>query len=123
MKITNNQQFNFGYKSILKTEWLNGNMPTVKYDMGGNLLTAQNITLGHMQPHSKRGSSGLANFMLETKRYNNNKGNMPFSSTFSQSGFDSYCKQFEGINLKGFNGDGYVQMITKTAKRLLRQGK
>ena len=116
-------QISFGYKSILKTEWLHGNMPTVKYDMGGNLLTAKNVTLGHMQPHSKRGTSGLANLMLETKRYNNDRSNMPFSSVFNQEGFDRYCKQFEGIKLPGFNGNGYIDMITKTAKRLLRQGK
>ena len=48
-------------------------MPTVKYDMGGNLLTKDNCTLGHMQPHSKGGKSCLANYMLETSQYNMSK--------------------------------------------------
>ena len=60
----------FGYKSILKDEFLKGNLPTVKKDMGGNKLTKKNVTNGHMLPHSQGGKTILPNLMLETVEYN-----------------------------------------------------
>ena len=119
----NAQAINFGYKSILKTYWLKGKMPTVLYDMGGNLLTEKNITLGHMLPHSKGGKSCLANYMLETLGYNMSKSNQPFSKFFNQEAFDKYCAQFETVELPDFSGKGYIEQITRTAERLVRQGK
>ena len=113
----------FKYKSILKSYWLEDMLPSVKYDMGGNLLTKKNCTLGHMLAHSKKGKSELANYMLETKGYNMMKSNQPFSKFFSTEAFEAYCKQFEKVNLPGLNGLNYISMITKTAKRLLREGK
>lgn len=119
----NAQLINFGYKSILKTYWIKGKMPQVQFDMGGNLLTKANVSLGHMLPHSKGGHTSLANLMLETKKYNMSKGNAPFSKFFDQEMFDKYCAQFEEIDLPEFNGKNYVEKITKTAKRLIREGK
>lgn len=113
----------FKYKSILKSYWLEDMMPSVKFDMGGNQLTKKNCTLGHMLAHSKKGKSELANYMLETKGYNMMKSNKPFSQFFTQEGFDTYCKQFEKVDLPGFDGLNYIGMITKTAKRLLRERK
>lgn len=123
MKINTIQQISFKYKSILKTEWLKGNMPDVKYDMGGNLLTKDNITNGHMLAHSKGGKTNLSNLMLETANYNFMKSNKPFSLFFTKEGFDKYCKQFEKINLPDFNGLDYVYRITKNAYNLIKQGK
>lgn len=123
MKIFTINPISFGYKSILKTYWLAGKMPSVKYDMGGNLLTKKNCTIGHMLAKSKRGSSELANYMLETKNYNMAKGNLPFSKFFNWDDFLAYCKQFEDIKLPNFDGLNYIAMITKTAERLLKQGK
>ena len=98
-------------------------MPSVKFDMGGNLLTKKNCTLGHMLPHSKGGHTSLYNLMLETKGYNMSKGNFPFSKFFNKEAFEKYCKQFEDIELPGFDGKDYIEKITKTAKRLIRERK
>lgn len=110
----------FGYKSKLKTEWLKGNMPSVKYDMAGNRLTKDNVTNGHMLAHSKGGKTEISNLMLETADYNFMKGNKPFSWFFTQEGFDMYCEQFKKIKLPDFNGLDYIFKITKTKDRLLR---
>lgn len=124
MKITPvKNPISFKYKSVLKSEWLKGNMPTVTHDMGGNRLTKGNCTLGHMQAHSKGGKTALNNLMLETKGYNMSKGNMPFSKFFDWGAFIKYCEQFEKIELPDFNGKEYIENITKTAQRLLKQGK
>lgn len=113
----------FGYRSILKTEWLKGNMPSVTHDMAGNLLTKENITNGHMLPHSKKGATALHNLMLETKEYNLLKGNKPFSSFFDFDGFKAYCEQFKDIKLENFDGMEYITSIAKTALKLLKEGK
>lgn len=113
----------FKYKSLLKTYWLKGKMPQVKYDMGGNLLTKKNCTIGHMQARSKGGKSSMCNYMLETRAYNMAKSDKPFSKFFDWDKFLRYCEQFKNIVLPGFNGDNYVSKITANAERLLRQGK
>lgn len=123
MKITINQSINFKYKSILKTYWLKGVMPDVKYDMGRNRLTKDNITNGHMLPHSKGGQTNLSNLMLETANYNFAKSNKPFSQFYDENSFKAYCKQFEKINLPDFNGLDYIYRITKNAYTLLKNGK
>ena len=116
-------QITFKYKSVLKTEWLKGNMPDVKYDMGGNLLTKDNVTNGHMLAVSKGGKTCEENLMLETAIYNFMKGNKPFSWFFTKEGFETYCKQFLNIKLPNFDGVAYVFKITKNADFLLRNGK
>ena len=123
MKIITINPVSFCYKSVLKTEWLKGNMPSVTHDMGGNLLTKDNVSNGHMLAHSKGGKTNLNNLMLETKIYNNTKGNKPFSWFFTEEGFKAYCKQFENIKLPNLDGMEYIKGITKNAERLLKQGK
>ena len=123
MKVNFIKPISFQYKSVLKTEWLKGNMPEVTKDMEGNLLTKDNCTLGHMLPHSKGGKTRIDNLMLETAPYNFMKGNLPFSQFFNKEGFEAYCEQFKNVNLPDFNGLEYIEKITRTAKRLLRMGK
>ena len=123
MKVTFIKPISFQYKSVLKTEWLKGNMPEVTHDMEGNLLTPENVTNGHMLAHSKGGKTRIDNLMLETKDYNFMKGDKPFSWFFTKEGFEAYCEQFKNVNLPNFNGLDYIERITKTAKRLLRLGK
>lgn len=123
MKINPVQPVSFKYKSILKTYWLKGKMPDVKYDMGGNLLTKDNITNGHMLAHSKGGKTKLDNLMLETANYNFMKSNKPFSQFYDECAFQAYCKQFEKVNLPDFNGLDYIYRITKNAYNIIKQGK
>ena len=59
-----NNRISFTYNNILKREWLKGNMPSVKHDIGGNLLTKENVSLGHMLARSKGGTNELSNFTL-----------------------------------------------------------
>ena len=98
-------------------------MPDVKYDMGGNLLTKDNITNGHMLAHSKGGKTKLDHLMLETANYNFAKSNKPFSQFYDEGAFQAYCKQFEKVNLPDFNGLDYIYRITQNAYKLIKQGK
>lgn len=123
MKIGTNNNISFGYKSILKTYWLEGKMPSVIHGFYGGKLTKDNITLEHIKPHSKGGRTALNNLALSVNIKNWSRGNSKLSNFFNIETFKEYCKQFEGIKLPDFNGDEYIKAITKTVERLLRQGK
>lgn len=98
-------------------------MPTVKHDIGGNLLTRENITNGHMLAKSKGGVTTLKNLTLETADYNQLKGNKPFSWFFDVKSFMQYCDEISQVNLKNFNGLEYVRGIIENAFGLLKEGK
>lgn len=120
MKIAPFSTILFGYKSVLKTEWLKGNMPSVKHDIGGNILTKENITNGHMLPVSKGGKTNLKNLTLETLNYNQMKGNKPFSWFFDVKNFMRYCEEMSKVELPNFKGIEYVKGIIETAFELIK---
>lgn len=125
MRITPIEQkpISFKLKTTLKTEWLKGNMPNVQFDIGGNRITAENITNGHMLAKSKGGASTLNNITLESLPYNMMKGNRPFSWFFDTKAFMKYCEEMQKINLPNFNGKEYVKGIIETAFNLLKDKK
>ena len=111
------------YRNVLKKEWLKGNMPSVKHDIGGNRLTVENVTNGHMLAKSKGGLTNLSNITLETMEYNQLKGNKPFLWFFDTKAFMQYCDEVTQVKLKNFDGLEYVRGIIETAFKLLREGK
>lgn len=123
MKINGIQNISFIRKSTLKKEWLKGNMPSVKHDIGGHLLTIENVTDGHMLAKSKGGKTTLSNITLETYDYNQLKGNKPFSWFFDVKAFMRYCDEMSQVKLKNFDGLEYVRNIIENAFILLKEGK
>ena len=121
MLITPIQRINFGYKSILKTHWLNGKMPSVTHGIYGGKLTKDNITLEHLKPHSKGGRTSLNNLALSVGENNWKRSNAPIGEFLNKETFEAYCEQFKGIKLPYFNGDNYIKEITKTVERLIKQ--
>lgn len=112
----------FKYKSILKTEWLKGNMPSVTNGIYGGKLTKKNVTLEHIQPHSKGGKTELRNLALAVNVNNFKRSSKPLSTCLTRDMFETYCKQFEDIKLPDFDGKKYVIDLAKTVDRLLNQG-
>ena len=123
MKIQLLNQLNFGYKSILKTAYQQGLLPTVTKDFYGSPLSKDTVTLDHLLPKSKNGTSKLSNFVLATMKNNSTRGNKPLSNVFNQEAFEQYCEQFKGVKIPFFNGDEYIKQISKTVEKLLKQGK
>lgn len=123
MKIQLLNQLNFGYKSILKTAYQQGLLPTVTKDFYGSPLTKDTVTLDHLLPKSKNGTSKLSNFVLATMKNNSTRGNKPLSNVFNQEAFEQYCEQFKGVKIPFFNGDEYIKQISKTVEKLLKNGK
>lgn len=113
----------FGYKSPLKTHWLKGEMPQVEYGVYGGKLTKKNVTLEHLQPHSKGGKTNLNNLALAVNVNNWERSSKPFSQYHDEEAFRNYCDQFKDVHFDDFDGLEYIEGITKTAERLLKEGK
>ena len=122
MKITPVQNpIVFKYKSVLKSEWLKGNMPSVKIGIYGGKLKPYNVTLEHIKPHSKGGKTQLPNLALAVDVNNWGRGDKPFKMFFSRAIFDEYCDQFADIKLPDFDGKAYVEALRKTVERIIKE--
>ena len=113
-----NISFN-GYKSILKQEWLKGNMPEVKKGIYGGLLTKDTISLEHLRPVSKGGKTDLFNLALADRQLNTLRGNKPLKFFLDKDKFVEYLEQFEKTNLPNFNGKQYIKGLIKTIIQVL----
>lgn len=112
----------FRYKSVLKSEWLKGNMPEVRYGLYGGELTKQNVTLEHIKPHSKGGKTELSNLALAVDSNNFKRSSKPIGKYLTSEMFENYCKQFEDVKLPTFDGKKYIINLAKTVDRMLKQG-
>ena len=101
----------FGYKSVLKTEWRAGNLPTVTKDVYGDELVK--ATVEHFIPRSKGGASCLKNYGLANEATNNLRGNKPLLEYTTIENLVNWFKQFIGVKTKNFNGDEYIKNSLK----------
>ena len=62
MRVTS-VDINFGYKSPLKREFLNGNIK-LERDITGHKINKRNVTLDHTIPKARGGKSKLSNYSL-----------------------------------------------------------
>lgn len=122
MKVNFIKPVQFGYKHLLKTYWKEGKMPTVTRGIYGGELTQDTVTLEHLLPHSEKGKTTLSNLALAVGENNWKRGNKPINQFLTKEMLEQYCEQFKGIKLPFFNGDNYVEQITKTIERLFKQG-
>ena len=119
----------FTKKSILKTLLVEGLIPLKKGMYGGELSREPNnlnsVTLEHIQPHSKGGSSSLANYALVTAKNNQSRSDQPLWKVFNKEAFDEYCESFKDLEIPYesgiFKGNSYVEGITKTVTKELKK--
>lgn len=108
----------FGYKSIVKTLYKNGALPSVKVDIYGQKLTPANVTLEHIIPKSKKGASSLKNYALATAKANQERSSDPLLKHTTIENIKAYLEQFKGIKKPQFNGDEYIKGVTNTLRRI-----
>lgn len=111
------------YKSVLKTEWLKGNLPTVKKGIYGGNITRDTISLEHVQPISKGGKTIISNLAIANRFLNTARGNKPLRFFLDGDKFNEYIEQFEKVNLPNFNGKEYVRNLIKTVINVLEMRK
>lgn len=123
MRIADVNNTNFGYKHPLKTLWLKGEFPKVKYGFYGDKLTQKNVSLEHLKPHSKGGKTDYANLVLASKVNNQKRSNKPIKDFLTMENLTTYLVQFKDIKLPGFDGNDYIARILKTIGGLIKECK
>ena len=113
MKVDAISTTSFQYHHPLKTQWLKGNMPTVKYGLYGERLTPKTVSLEHLTPVSQGGKTTLGNLALADKKKNNDRGTEFIGKFLTIEMVKNYCRQFKDINLPDFNGNEYIRLMKK----------
>jgi hypothetical protein len=115
-------QVSFGYRSPLKTSFLQGGLK-IKEGAYGGKITESNVSLEHIRPHSRGGASTISNFLLVTQKENGLRGNMPFDVFIRQNSEKVKTIQTYLDTLRGtiINGVDYVKVVVKTLNREVRQ--
>lgn len=112
-------QINFGYKNVLKTEWLKGNLPELKHDFyDGSLLKSDTITLEHLLPKSKGGKTTLTNLVLTNYQNNFRRSNKDIRQFINISAAKQYLEEAKKIKTDKINGENYAKSITNKLKSL-----
>ena len=115
-----------GYNSILKDMYKDGKLPSVKVGLYGGRLSKQTVSLEHIKPASKGGSTALKNMALSTKENNRLRGNRDINNYLTKAMLYNYLIQFKDliIKYKGkiFNGNNYIANIISTLKKVGFEG-
>ena len=115
-----------GYNSILKDMYKDGKLPSVKVGLYGGRLSKQTVSLEHIKPASKGGSTALKNMALATKDNNRLRGNRDINNYLTKAMLYNYLIQFKDliIKYKGkiFNGNNYIANIISTLKKVGFEG-
>lgn len=114
----NAQVISFGYKSILKDLFRQGEIPSVTRGLYGNKIDNSTVSIEHLLPHSLGGKDTLSNYALAHVQANVARGSNPLPYFLDSKMLDDYLSQFN-FEIKGrFNGYAYQDMIRKTCKEL-----
>lgn len=112
------QPITFGHKSIIKTLYKNGELPTVVKDIYGKKLSADTVTLEHIIPKSKGGKSNLKNYALANAEDNFRRSSENIMKHTTKANINEYLGQFVGVVKKNFNGDEYIKSIKNLFKTM-----
>ena len=117
MKVSLTCNINFGYRNILKTEWLKGNIPELKHDFyDGSLLQRDTLTLEHLLPHSQGGKTTSSNLVLTNCQNNFRRGNKDIRDYINIDAARKYIEEARQIKLKGL--ENYANSIVSRLKSL-----
>jgi hypothetical protein len=108
----------FGYHSVLKTQYLKGNLKSVKYGFYGDRLNNKNVSLEHLLPKSKGGKSKLTNFVLASRKQNWKRGNDDIKQHIDKPNAMRYLLQFVGVKTRDFDGNSYIKDVLNTLRDL-----
>ena len=118
MKINiSNIGISFGYKSVLKTYWREGKLPTVLNDIYGNPL--KEATIEHIRPRSRGGKSNLFNYALANPEDNFKRGSDDIMKHTTFENVYNWFKQFVNVKLPHLDGSEYIK---NTAKKFGKTG-
>ncbi len=98
----------FGYKSILKSEYLKGNIK-LKKDITGNILSKDNVTLDHTIPKVRGGKSRLDNYSLMVDYINHRRGSNNLREIIDLPSLIDYISVIINTKTRDFDGVEYLK--------------
>ena len=110
------------YRHPLKSHYLKGEMPSVRFGFYGDELTKDNVSIDHLKAVSKGGKTELKNIVLSSKRKNQLKGNAPLKKYFDAEIVEQYLRQFIDIQFPDFDGNQYIKLVLRNIQELLKGG-
>ena len=113
---------NFGYKSILKKEFLRGKIP-LKKDITGHKLNPKYISVDHTIPKNKGGKSSLYNYSLMDSFVNNKRGEKPIKQFIDLESLVEYIVVMMDVKTMDFDGVDYLKGWLRTLLKAMKEGK
>ena len=110
-----------GYGCELKSLYKRG-LIEIKYSFYGGKLRPKSFSVEHVIPKSKGGKNCQENYVICNRDQNSNRGNSPLDHYINWEAVGIYLKQFEGIKVKGFNGDNYIKSVIAAINEALQKG-
>ena len=110
----------FGYKSILKTLFKEGKLPSVRVDIYGKPIKSdmKGLTIEHIVPKAKGGKSKLANYALANYADNQRRSAEELLKFTTIENIKNWYNQFKGVILPNFNGDEYIKEGIKNLEKI-----
>lgn len=113
---------NFGYKSILKKEFLRGKIP-LKKDITGHKLNPKYISVDHTIPKNKGGKSSLYNYSLMDSFANNKRGEKPIKQFIDLESLVEYIVVMLDVKTMELDGVDYLKGWLRTLLKAMKEGK
>lgn len=121
---------NFGYKSVLKTEFDKGKIPLQEGIYGGKIIPIiENpkdefkSTLEHIVPKSKGGSSNISNYFLSNAKNNTARANKPIEEFIKIKPLVKYILVMLDVKTDKIDGVEYLKKSLKSLLYALEEGK
>lgn len=93
-------------------------MPSVVRGLYGELINPSNVSLEHLKPHSKGGTTTLFNLALAERHKNSARGSHSLADFLSLEMLEKYLQQFNFV-IKGiFDGYKYQKGLRETCIEL-----
>ena len=110
----------FGYKSVLKTLFKEGKLPSVQVDIYGKSIKPdmKDLTIEHIVPKVKGGKSKLINYALANYLDNQKRSSGELLKYTTIENIKNWYSQFKGVILPNFNGDEYIKEGIKNLKKI-----
>ena len=112
----------FGYKSILKKEFLRGKIP-LKRDITGHKLNPKYISVDHTIPKNKGGKSSISNYSLMDSFINNKRGEKPIKQFIDLESLVEYINVMLNVKTMDLDGVDYLKGWLPTLLKAMKEGK
>lgn len=109
-------QISFGYKSVLKDEYLRGKIK-IKKDITGHTIDKDTVSLDHTVPKYRGGKSQLENYSLMNTFINQRKGHNKLTNFIDLKSLVDYIIVMMDVDTEKINGIDYLRLWLRNLRK------